>query len=177
MNETTTADGGREASNDGPESTVEAGGEEHVEEGVLDKVPVSVVSLGAGFLLASTLVSAVGAIYGWYSIATGQFYGFPPYALVLLSLEFTFVTIVHAAATRWARQRTRWLWVMLAAILGLFLIVTIPLNLPAIVCLGLGKRHFSSHTPAEEVRRALRGGEEPESDEDENENEDEKEGA
>lgn len=118
---------------------------------VLERVPRWVVPLGAGFLLASTIVALVGTAYGWYSVLTGRTYGFPAYGLVLLSLEFTFVTVIQAVATRWARQGVRWTWVMVIAFLGLFLFVTIPFNVAAIILLGLGNRHFTARTPADEI--------------------------
>lgn len=111
-------------------------------------IPEWVVPLGAGFLLASTIISLIGAIVGWYLVATGNTYGHPTYALVILSIEFTGITIAQGAATYWARHKMKWMSVILMSLLGLLLFVTIPLNLSSLVCLGLGKRHFSSHTPA-----------------------------
>jgi hypothetical protein len=116
---------------------------------ILDLVPVQVVALGAGFLLASTLVTLVVAAWGLYSLASGQYaaLGFPPAQVLLLVVTFGFATLFQAAAVRWARRRVKWTWVMLACAMGTVSVVASPLALPASVLLFLGKRHFTMSTP------------------------------
>jgi hypothetical protein len=116
---------------------------------ILDRVPVQVVSLGAGFLLTSTLVTFVVAAWGLYSLVSGQYaaLGFPPTQVLLLVVTFGFATVFQAAAVRWARRRVKWTWVMLACAMGTVSVVASPLALPASILLFLGKRHFTMSTP------------------------------
>jgi hypothetical protein len=114
---------------------------------LLARVPEWVVPLGAGSLAASTLITTAIAIFIAYSIATGQRYGFESYELYLAEVQFILVTLFQAVGVYFARQRIRWIWVMLAAILGSLAFVTIPFTAVAVVCLGIGKYHFASHTP------------------------------
>lgn len=120
---------------------------EEVDEGVLAHVPEEVVPLGAGCLAAATGITLVGALFGWYAILTGRTFGYSPFYVWTAAFEFTAVSAVHAVGTYYARRRIKWMWTMLAAILGMFTFVVIPLNLCALLCLGLGKYHFSGHTP------------------------------
>lgn len=116
---------------------------------ILDRVPVQVVALGAGFLLASTLVTFVVAAWGLYSLVSGQYavLGFPPTQVILLVVTFGFATVFQATAVRWARRRVKWTWVMLACAMGTVSVVASPLALPAAILLFLGKRHFTMSTP------------------------------
>lgn len=119
---------------------------------LLARVPEWVVPLGAGSLMASALITTGISVFIAYSIATGQRYGFEPYELYLAQFQFILATIFQAVGVYFARQRVRWIWVMLAAVLGSLAFVTIPFTALAILCLGVGKYHFSSHTPATYVK-------------------------
>jgi hypothetical protein len=116
---------------------------------ILDLVPVQVVALGAGFLLASTLVTFIVAAWGLYTLVTGAYtsLGFPPTQVLLLVVTFGFATVFQAAAVRWARRRVKWTWVMLACAMGTVSVVASPLALPGSILLFLGKRHFTMSTP------------------------------
>ncbi|MFB6156446.1 MAG: hypothetical protein ABEJ34_01210 [Haloferacaceae archaeon] len=116
---------------------------------LLDLVPVQVTALGAGFLLASTLVTFVVAAWGLYTLVTGAYasLGFAPARVLLLVVTFGFATVFQAAAVRWARRRVKWTWVMLACAMGTVSVVASPLALPAAVLLFVGKRHFTMSTP------------------------------
>jgi hypothetical protein len=116
---------------------------------LLDRVPVQVTALGAGFLLASTLVTFVVAAWGVYTLASGTYTALdaPPAQVLLLVVTFGFATVFQGLAVRWARQRVKWTWVMLACAMGTVSVVASPLALPASVLLFLGKRHFTMSTP------------------------------
>jgi hypothetical protein len=116
---------------------------------LLDLVPVQVVALGAGFLLASTLVTFLVAAWGLYTLVTGAYasLGFPPTQVLLLVVTFGFATVFQATAVRWARRRVKWTWVMLACAMGTVSVVASPLALPAAALLFVGKRHFTMSTP------------------------------
>ncbi|MEF8819571.1 MAG: hypothetical protein V5A82_08255 [Haloferacaceae archaeon] len=116
---------------------------------VLDLVPVQVVALGAGFLLASTVVTFIVAAWGLYTLVTGAYasLGFPPTQVLLLVVTFGFATVFQAIAVRWARRRVKWTWVMLACAMGTVSVVASPLALPASLLLFVGKRHFTMSTP------------------------------
>lgn len=113
----------------------------------LARIPEWVVPLGAGCLAAATGITLVGALYGWYAVVTGQTLGYPQFYIILAAAEFSFVTVLQAVGTHYARQRIKWMWTMLAAIFGAFTFVVVPLSIVAVLCLGSGKYHFASHTP------------------------------
>lgn len=115
------------------------------------RVPEWVVPLGAGFLLAATLVTLAAAGFVAYSLATGRTYDYARWQLVLALVQFGFVTALLGLGTRYARQRRRWLVAVLAALAGSLTGIAAPLTLPALACLGLGKYHFSLDTPAERM--------------------------
>lgn len=116
---------------------------------LLARVPEWVVALGAGTLATATLVTGVAAVFMAYSFVTGQWYGFRPYQIGFATLQFTGVTVFQAAGTYFARQRTRWMWVMLAAIAGSLTLIVLPFTVITLCCIGLGKYHFSSYTSVE----------------------------
>jgi hypothetical protein len=118
-------------------------------DGVLARVPEWVVALGAGSLATATLVTLAAALFMGYSVTTGQLYGYQPYQIGFATLQFAGVTVFQAAGTYYARGRTRWMWVMLAAIAGSLTLVVLPFTVVALLCIGLGKHHFSSYTSAE----------------------------
>lgn len=124
------------------------------DEPLLARVPEWVVPLGAGSLAASTLMTTAIAIFIAYSIMTGKHYGFELYELYLAEFQFILATLFQAVGVYFARQRIRWIWVMLASVLGSLAFVTIPFTVVAVVCLGIGKYHFSSYTPATFVKGA-----------------------
>lgn len=116
---------------------------------LLARVPEWVVALGAGALATSTLITCVAALFMGYSVATGQWYGYQPYQIGFATLQFTAVTIFQAAGTYYARDRTRWMWVMLSAIAGSLTLIVLPFTVVALFCIGLGKYHFSAYTSVE----------------------------
>jgi Na+/proline symporter len=119
-----------------------------VEEGILDKVPEWVVSLGAGFLLTATLITTILTGIVTYSLITGDYTGpFRPLRkyssrLILVELQLLFVTLFQAVGTYFARRRSHWGTVLLSCIFGSLVFITIPFTLPAFVLLALGKRQF-----------------------------------
>ncbi|WP_435181068.1 hypothetical protein [Halorussus sp. AFM4] len=147
-----------ERAEDAPETdreAVEDRSDQHVpeeEEKLLARVPEWVVALGAGSLLAATVLTGIGSLFLWYSVSQGRFYGFAPYQVVMLAVQFTAVTAFQALAVRWARARIRWMWVMLAAIGGSLTFVALPFTSVALLCVGLGKYHFTFDTPMSIVR-------------------------
>lgn len=131
-------------------SAVENPADQHVPEEddhLLSWVPEWVVTLGAGSLFTATLLTLAGAVFLWYSVSRGTFYGYEPYKVVLLAVQFTLVTAFQAVGIRWARKRIRWMWVMLAAIAGSLTFVPLPFTALALLCVGLGKHHFTFATP------------------------------
>lgn len=114
---------------------------------VLARVPESVVPLGAGSLATATLLTLAGTGFIAYSVFVGEFYGYRPYQIYLAGFQFTVATIAQLSGVYFARQRVRWTLVMIAGALGTLTFVALPFSLLALVCLGLGKHHFSSHTP------------------------------
>jgi hypothetical protein len=120
---------------------------EEVDEGLLARVPEEIVPLGAGCLAAATGITLIGALFGWYAILTGRMFGYESFYVWTAAFEFTAVTGVQAVGTFYARRRIKWMWTMLAAIIGMFTFIVIPLSVGALICLGLGKYHFSGHTP------------------------------
>ena len=120
-------------------------------EPLLARVPEWVVPLGAGFLLAATLVTLGAAGFVAFSLWTGRTYDYARWQLVLALLQFGFVTLLLAVGTRYARQRRRWLIAVLAALAGSLTGIAAPLTLPALACLGLGKYHFALETPADRM--------------------------
>lgn len=116
---------------------------------ILDRVPAWVADLGAGFLLASTLISLILTAFAAYSLATGWYVSLdlPPSRVVTMVVVFGLSTLFQAVAVRWARQRVKWMWVMLATAMGMLSIVGSPFALPAAVCLFISKRHFAVATP------------------------------
>lgn len=119
---------------------------------LLARVPEWVVALGAGSLLASTLVTLGATAFVGYGFATGQFFGYQPYQIGLATMQFTGATIFQAFGVYFARKRVRWLLVMLAAILGSLTFIALPFTVVALVCIGLGKYHFAQSTPSEWLR-------------------------
>lgn len=119
-----------------------------VEEGILDKVPEWVVSLGAGFLLTATLITVVLTGIVTYPLITGDYTG--PFRslrkyssqLILVELQLLFATLFQAGGTYFAWHRSHWGTVLLSCIFGSLVFITLPFTLPAFVLLALGKRHF-----------------------------------
>ena len=120
-------------------------------EPLLARVPEWVVPLGAGCLLTATLITLATLGFVVFSLLTGRTYGYARWQLVLALVQFGFVTLLLGLGTRYARQRRRWLVAMLAALAGTLTFIAAPLTVPALVCLGLGKYHFSLDTPADQV--------------------------
>ncbi len=116
---------------------------------LLDRVPEATVALGAGFLLASTFLTAAVTVFGLYNLVTGNYVGFGASAaqVVLLLVTFGFTTVFQALAVRWARRRIKWTWVMLACAMATVSVVASPVSLPAAALLFVGKRHFTVSTP------------------------------
>ena len=148
---------------DATEADAEAGTEHVVEEPLLAKVPDGLNTLGAGALFTSTLLTALATGIVVYDIVTGgsiiadlvtanTSIDFQPYQLYLLGFQYLAAFVAQASGVHFALNRVRWTWVMLAAILGSLVMFTLPFTVTTIVCVGLGKYHFSSYTPAEMVR-------------------------
>lgn len=114
---------------------------------LLARVPEAVVPLGAGSLATAMLLTLAGAGFIAYSIMVGEFHGYQPYQIYLAGFQFTVATVAQLLGVHFARQRVRWTMVMIAGALGTLTFVALPFSLLALVCLGLGKAHFSSHTP------------------------------
>ncbi len=134
---------------------VEDRSDQHVPEEddrLLARVPEWVVTLGAGSLFTATLITLVGSIFLWYSVSQRRFYGYEPYKVVLLAVQFTGVTLFQSVGVRWARSRIRWMWVMLAAIAGSLTFVALPFTAVTLLCVGLGKYHFTFDTPTSVIR-------------------------
>lgn len=134
---------------------VEDRSDQHVAEEddrLLARVPEWVVALGAGSLFTATLVTLVGMVFLWYSVFQRRFYGFEPYKVVLLAVQFTGVTVFQALGVRWGRHRIRWMWVMLSAIAGALTFVALPFSAIAVLCVGVGKYHFTMNTPSSVIR-------------------------
>jgi hypothetical protein len=134
---------------------VEDRSDQHVPEEdtrLLARVPEWVVALGAGALLTATLITFAGSAFLWYSVSQGRFYGYEPYEIVLAGVQFTAVTAFQAVGVHWARQRVRWMWVMLAAIAGSLTFIALPFTAIALACVGLGKYHFTLETPTNVIR-------------------------
>lgn len=119
---------------------------------LLARVPEWVVTLGAGSLLTATLITLTGTIFLWYSVSQGRFYGYEPYKIVLAAVQFTGVTVFQAVGVHWARNQIRWMWVMLAATAGSLTFVALPFTALALLCVGLGKYHFTLETPTKVIR-------------------------
>lgn len=143
---------------------VEDRADQHVPEEddrLLARVPEWVVSLGAGSLLTATLITLAGTVFLWSAVADGRWYGYQPYKIVLAGLQFTMVTVFQAVGVYFARKRIKWMWVMLAAVAGSLTFVALPFTAVALVCVGLGKYHFTLDTPVS----LIRGGDEEDQDE------------
>jgi hypothetical protein len=121
------------------------------DDSLLTRVPEWVVALGAGSLATATLLTSVAALFMGYSFVTSQWYGYQPYQIGFATLEFTLVTVFQAAGTYYARDRTRWMWVMLAAIAGSLTLIVLPFTIVTLFCIGLGKYHFSSYMPVDQT--------------------------
>jgi hypothetical protein len=137
------------------QSAVEDPSDQHVPEEddrLLSWIPEWVVVLGAGSLFTATLITLVGTGFLWYSVFDGRFYGYEPYKVVLLAVQFTAVTAFQAVGVRWARNRIRWMWVMLAAVAGSLTFVPLPFTALTLLCVGLGRHHFTFHTPRSVIR-------------------------
>ncbi|MFC4451267.1 hypothetical protein [Halorussus aquaticus] len=137
------------------QEAVEDPSDQHVPEEddrLLARVPEWVVTLGSGSLFTATLITFVGTVFLWYSVTQRRFYGFEPYKVVLLAVQFTGVTLFQALGVRWGRRRIRWMWVMLSAIAGALTFVALPFSAIALVCVGLGKYHFTFDTPSSVIR-------------------------
>jgi hypothetical protein len=157
--ENTTADRYMEGTSGDDDETergaVEDAADQHVpeeDERLLARVPEWVVALGAGSLFTATLLTLAGTVFLWYSVANGRWYGYEPYKVVLLAVQFTAVTGFQALGVRWARKRVRWMWVMLAGVGGSLTFVALPFTAVALVCVWLGKYHFTFDTPAAVIR-------------------------
>ena len=129
--------------------------EDEPAESFFARVPESVVSLGSGALLTTALLTTVAALFTGYSAATGTHFGFEPYQILLAALQFFFASALQWSGLYFARQRVRWLWVMLAALSGIFSIIGLPFAILAVVCLFLGRYHFASYTPSERLKKAM----------------------
>ena len=142
-----------ERTDSGGETTPTAGGGAGtVAEPLLARVPEWVIPLGAGFLFAATLVTLAALGFVAFSLLTGRTYGFARWQLVLALVQFGLVTLLLGLGTRYARQRRRWLIAMLSALAGTLTGIAAPLTVPALICLGFGKYHFSLETPADRIR-------------------------
>lgn len=145
------AGGGRYRTGEAAETADEADGAGSL----LDRVPEATVALGAGCLLAATLITLFVFAVGVYTLLTGSYAtlqvgettGVRPSQVLLLVVTFGFATAFQAVGVRWARRRTNWTWVMLGCAMGTVSVVASPFALPAAALLFLGKRHFSMSTP------------------------------
>ena len=132
--------------------------DDEYEKGPLDRIPEWIVSLGAGFLLTSTLLTATGAASVGYLVMTGRYAGvfdpLRPYAsqLVLVEVQLLLATVFQLGGLYFAKVRIRWGTVMAACFFGSLVIITLPFTIPALVLLGLGKQHFTLNTPAHLVQ-------------------------
>lgn len=132
---------------------------------ILDRVPAWVADLGAGCLLASTIITFILAAFSAYALATGWYgsLGLSASRTLLMVVVFGIATVFQGAAVRWARRRVRWMWVMLAAAMGMLSIVGAPFALPGAAFLFVSKRHFAMSTPmgliGDEGEEADEGGE------------------
>ena len=134
---------------------VEDRSDQHVPEEddrLLARVPEWVVPLGAGSLLTATLVTLAGTVFLWYSVSQRRFYGYEPYQITLAAVQFTGVTAFQAVGVHWARNRIRWMWVMLAAVAGSLTFIALPFTAVTLLCVGLGRYHFTLETPTKVIR-------------------------
>lgn len=123
--------------------------EEPAGSGLLGRVPEWVVALGAGCLLAATLITAFMAVFVSYLLVTDQLFGFARSRLMLGLVQFVVLTITQAVGVYLARKRMRWMFTMIFAIMGATALLTLPFSIPAVALLWLGKRHFQHSTPAD----------------------------
>ena len=113
--------------------------------GLLPTVPNTVVTFGAGCLATATLLTLVAFLYVCWMKITGNSRGLADYEVTLAMVQMGFATALLAAGTYSAVRRVRWTLAMLAAIMGSFAVITIPFTVLAVICIGLGKLHFSAN--------------------------------
>lgn len=112
------------------------------EVGYLPHLPDIFVTLGAGCLATASMLTLVAFGYVIWMIQTGNIRGLFPYQVTLAAVQMGFATLLLAAASYFAVKRTRWTFVMLAALVGSFAVLTVPFTAVAVVTIGLGRIHF-----------------------------------
>ncbi|MFB6281692.1 MAG: hypothetical protein ABEH40_06715 [Haloferacaceae archaeon] len=111
--------------------------------GYLPSLPEPFVSLGAGCLAAATLLSFGTFGFVIWMRVTGNVRDLMPWEVTLAAILMAVSTVFLAGGTYFARKRVRWTLTMLAALVGSFAILTIPFTVVAVVCIGLGRVHFT----------------------------------
>lgn len=111
--------------------------------GYLPTLPETFVTLGAGCLATAALLTTVAFSYVVWMAVSGNTRGLADYQVILAGLQMAFATVLLVVGTHSALKRVRWTLAMLAAIMGSFAVITIPFTVVAVVCIGLGRYHFS----------------------------------
>lgn len=115
---------------------------------VLSRVPSTLVTLGAGFLLTASIVAVLATVAFTYLSITGSFEGVLSETerisrnSTLLIVQFIVVSAILIVGAYFARQRNHWGTVMIACAIGSLPIITLPFTIPAFILLGIGKHHF-----------------------------------
>lgn len=112
------------------------------EVGYLPHLPDIFVTLGAGCLATASMLTLVAFGYVLWMMETGNVGDLFPYQVTLAAIQMGFATLLLASASYFAVKRTRWTFVMLAALVGSFAVLTVPFTVVAVVTIGLGRIHF-----------------------------------
>ncbi|MFB6160231.1 MAG: hypothetical protein ABEJ61_03535 [Haloferacaceae archaeon] len=151
------ADGSSTSASTAPWMTTDLGGGENTtlaeiaeeepepdrsEVGYLPHLPDIFVTLGAGCLATSSMITLVAFGYVIWMMQTGNVGDLFPYQVTLAAIQMGFATLLLASGSYFAVKRTRWTFVMLAALVGSFAVLTIPFTAVAVVTIGLGRIHF-----------------------------------
>lgn len=110
--------------------------------GYLPHLPETFVTLGAGCLATSAMITLLAFGYVVWMMRTGNTGGLLPYQVTLAAIQMGFATLILAAGSYFAVKRVRWTFVMLAALVGSFAVLTLPLTAIAVLTIGLGRIHF-----------------------------------
>lgn len=119
--------------------------EEDASTGYLPTLPETFVTLGAGCLATATMLTALAFGYVLWMIATGTTRTLAGYQVYLAAGQMAFATALLGVGAYSALKRIRWTLVVVAALLGSFAFITIPFTAVAVVCIGLGREHFSAN--------------------------------
>ncbi|MFB6080706.1 MAG: hypothetical protein ABEJ81_06900 [Haloferacaceae archaeon] len=112
--------------------------------GYLPNLPDVFVTFGAGSLATAVLLSLAGFGFVLWMTFTGNVRDLLPYQMTLAAILMGFATAILAGGSYFATKRIHWTLTMLAALVGSFAVVTIPFTAVAVVCIGLGRVHFTT---------------------------------